>query len=779
MELKKLRLRGFTGIKRGLGLEEISIDFANITGLAAFAGANGLGKSTVLENLHPYNALASREGALFNHVSRRDSEKELCFEYNGHDYKTLIKIDCQSGKSEGFIWKDGKSVVNGKISAYSKYITEVFGSSNLFFNSVFCAQNATKLSDMTTGQLKTLFAEFLRLDRLQGYEETSKQVINVLSGKVSQIDVNITALQKRLEGAENIKVDIDEVYAQKIDLENHRATLSEILKDAQAEREKLKEVIARNEVLQKQVEDMGKTFDDMNMSMFNEEGLIESQLSTLRTQYQSIVHEINELNTLLLDEAAIIKAAEKVSQLNALIEILTANTETANTAVTGIQEKIYGLETGLQELKNTLKQIGHDERLSAIDKEVHGLKQQITGYESQLKALEGRDHECTSKICTFILSAQKAETELLVAKDRIEQLQIDKENRINELTIIATATGNQIAEKETLLKNARNELAACQNMQSANRQELANARRDLTQYQNLAGKQAEIAVAKSKKEDRATALEENRKQGMAIAEAWKARKQALNDQIAAQQNKINEITSSINVKAADTLDVINHHIESTANQIVETDRHISETTAKIAKLQGELSGITEATEQLKKAQEEKSKVSADIADWTYLKNACGKNGLQAMEIDATAPLISSFANELLAKAFGPLFSVKLLTQDENGKECLDIIVIGDDGDEINLANLSGGQKVWCLMALRLAMTLLSKEKGGHSFLTAFSDESDGPLDSENAQNYVSMYRSFMDVGRFDSFLFISHRPECRHMADHVLNFEKGKNPYWN
>lgn len=779
MELKKLRLRGFTGIKRGLGLEEISIDFANITGLAAFAGANGLGKSTVLENLHPYNALASREGALFNHVSRRDSEKELCFEYNGHDYKTLIKIDCQSGKSEGFIWKDGKSVVNGKISAYSKYITEVFGSSNLFFNSVFCAQNATKLSDMTTGQLKTLFAEFLRLDRLQGYEETSKQVINVLSGKVSQIDVNITALQKRLEGAENIKVDIDEVYAQKIDLENHRATLSEILKDAQAEREKLKEVIARNEVLQKQVEDMGKTFDDMNMSMFNEEGLIESQLSTLRAQYQSIVHEITELDALLLEEAAITAAAEKVMQLNALIEILTANAETANSAVTGIQEKIHGLETSLQELKNTLKQIGHDERLSTIDKEVYGLKQQITGYESQLKALEGRDKECTSKTCTFILSAQAAEKSLETARNRIEQLRIDKENRMAELTIVATATGNQIAEKETDLKNARNELAACQTMQSANRTELANARRDLSQYQNLAGKQSEIAVAKSKKEDRGKALEENKAQGMAIAEAWKVRKQALNDQIAAQQNKINEITSSINVKAHDTLDVINFQIKSIASQILETDRHISETTTKIAKLQGELSGISEAEEQLKKAQEEKSKVNTEIADWTYLKNACGKNGLQAMEIDGAAPIITGFANDLLSQAFGSLYTVKFQTQDENGKECLDIITITDDGEEVLLENLSGGQRVWVLMALRLAMTLLSKEKGGRNFETAFFDEMDGALDSDNAVNFVNLYKSFMQIGNFSTIPFISHKPECRSMADHVLMFEPGKNPYWN
>src|SRR4030065_161758 len=148
MQIEKLRLKGFIGIKRGLGLDEISIDFKNIVGLIAFAGQNGLGKSTVLENLHPFNTLASRSGALFTHV---------------------------------------------------------------------CVRDAQKLSDMTTGQLKTLFAEFLRLDRLQEYEETAKQVINVLTGKSGQIDINIEALGKRMEGVKDLRSEIERLISLKIE----------------------------------------------------------------------------------------------------------------------------------------------------------------------------------------------------------------------------------------------------------------------------------------------------------------------------------------------------------------------------------------------------------------------------------------------------------------------------------------------------------------------------------------------------------------------------------
>ena len=779
MELKKLRLRGFTGIKRGLGLEEISIDFSNVTGLAAFAGANGLGKSTVLENLHPYNTLASREGALFNHVSRRDSEKELCFEYNGHDYKTLIKIDCQSGKSEGFIWKDGESLVNGKISAYSKYITEVFGSSNLFFNSVFCAQNATKLSDMTTGQLKSLFAEFLRLDRLQGYEETSKQVINVLSGKVSQIDVNIAALQKRLEGASDLQGEIKRLTSVKAERETYKDDLSAQLVTAQEEREKLREIIARNEVLTKQIEEMETTLRSMEGNRRLEEAENESTLVKLRTQYKDIANEITHIEAVLKDEAAIYAAVENEKALKTLIETIVASIENAMEAVTETQVIVTTLEKEIQESKHSLKDIGNDAKLTELDRNILQITQEITGYSDQLNALEGRDRSCTSSTCSFIFAARKAEGELSVAQDRLAQLKIVKENRMSELTASATKISGQLSEKENLLKQTRSRLIDLQNIQNIKRKQLAEKRLELNRYQNLAAKQSEIAVAKSKKEDRVKALEENKKQGQTVAEAWKTKKQTLDGQITAHQNRINEITTSINVKAADTLDVINCRIESTANQIVETDRRISETTAKISKLQGELSGITEAETQLQKVNEDKCRIQADIADWTYLRNACGKNGLQAMEIDGAAPIITGFANDLLSQAFGSLYTVKFQTQDENGKECLDIITIADDGEEVLLENLSGGQRVWVLMALRLAMTLLSKEKGGRNFETAFFDEMDGALDSDNAVNFVNLYKSFMQIGHFSTIPFISHKPECRSMADHVLMFEPGKNPYWN
>jgi exonuclease SbcC len=51
-----LRLKGFRGIRDGLGRDELTLDLAALTAdapLVALVGANGRGKTTVMDNLHP------------------------------------------------------------------------------------------------------------------------------------------------------------------------------------------------------------------------------------------------------------------------------------------------------------------------------------------------------------------------------------------------------------------------------------------------------------------------------------------------------------------------------------------------------------------------------------------------------------------------------------------------------------------------------------------------------------------------------------------------------
>ena len=56
MKIHSLLLEGFRGIRDGMGRGLLQLDFERLVpdaALVAIAGANGRGKTTVMDNLHP------------------------------------------------------------------------------------------------------------------------------------------------------------------------------------------------------------------------------------------------------------------------------------------------------------------------------------------------------------------------------------------------------------------------------------------------------------------------------------------------------------------------------------------------------------------------------------------------------------------------------------------------------------------------------------------------------------------------------------------------------
>ena len=56
MRVHSLTLKGFRGIRDGMGRDTLELDFERLVpdaALVAVAGANGRGKTTVMDNMHP------------------------------------------------------------------------------------------------------------------------------------------------------------------------------------------------------------------------------------------------------------------------------------------------------------------------------------------------------------------------------------------------------------------------------------------------------------------------------------------------------------------------------------------------------------------------------------------------------------------------------------------------------------------------------------------------------------------------------------------------------
>ena len=828
MIIEKLRLKGFTGIQKGLGLDEIEIDFKGISGLVAFDGANGAGKSTVLENLGAYNQLASREGALFRHVFLRDSEKELSFSYQGHNYKTLLKIDCDSEKSEGYIWLDGDPVVNGKISQYAKYMKDLFGSPELFYNSVFCSQNAKKLSDMRTGELKGLFSEFLRLDRYVKFEDTAKQCANIIAGKAGQIETRIAGLKEKLSGIDQARAEIETQEREHLSLVADLDCGKAELKDYQKRADNLKYQIAANTVAEQRRADIKANIGRLQKELEAEKSGAEAEIDALKVKYREVSAELVKFDAVIQLGDAIREAGNTTARLEKQIAEVAVEIERLADEIAKSQTEIHRLESELQIKRQAVRDLDNDVALRTIDGLIFETQNKITEktsaliglksdrksfeiglkidqYKESIKKLAFRDARCPEgeNSCLYIKDALAARDALPGAELEYEERKaaIAKESAAIQIGIDALNAENkkstegrerriaEIKEQKDLeaveIHRAERAIKAEKVLYLTYSDELQTlklivhtAKNELATSKTLSERKAELQIALSKKADIADRLIEITETGKGMKATWEQKEKVRMVQIQELVVKQAEIDKEINHGVETELAIAKSNIDDAEKRIPILEEKIQDVRSLISVLNGDLARMLDAEKELDEIQGQKDLLVRNASEWTYLRNACSKNGLQALEIDGSAPLITSFANDLLSKSFGTMYSVRLLTQDAEGKEALDIMVIDENGSEDLLENKSGGEKVFCLQALRLAMTLLSTEKSGRLFETAFSDESDGALDADNALNYVALYRSFMEVGGFKNFFFISHRAACRNQADHVLTFERGKNPYW-
>ena len=149
-------------MKDGLGIEEVSLDFGALHGIVALIGRNGAGKSTTLEMMQPFRELPSRKISLKDAFFLRDSYRDVTFEFNGKLYRSLVTVDAQSGKSDGFLWENGEPLSKeGKVSQHDEKLIEILGSPEFFFKSVFSPAEAESLLSLRPAARKDFFVEFL------------------------------------------------------------------------------------------------------------------------------------------------------------------------------------------------------------------------------------------------------------------------------------------------------------------------------------------------------------------------------------------------------------------------------------------------------------------------------------------------------------------------------------------------------------------------------------------------------------------------------------------
>ena len=158
--------------------------------------------------------------------------------------------------------------------------------------------------------------------------------------------------------------------------------------------------------------------------------------------------------------------------------------------------------------------------------------------------------------------------------------------------------------------------------------------------------------------------------------------------------------------------------------------------------------------------------------WQVLAKACGRDGLQRLEIDAAGPVVSDLANQLLAVGYGTRFAVQLVTQvatadgkDLKEKFTIDVLDNEHGGEVRDIGDLSGGERVVVEEGVRAAFSAYVSMRSGQPCRTIWRDETLGALDPENAPRYVAMLRKLLDLSGAQQVLFITHNPAAAALAD--------------
>jgi exonuclease SbcC len=801
MNPKRLLLKGFRGIKDGMGLDTYELDLETLgeARLVAIAGPNGKGKSTVLDNLHPYPLLPSRAASytvagfsMYDHVIPPEALKELDWTHEDKTYRSSM-LWRNSGKRrscEAYLlqrqadatWApmrlaDG-AVSDGKVETYNRLLVAILGSPEMFFSSQFSAQGRRKLFEYKEGELKHLLVELLGLGSIAELGASAQHVLKAVA---------IAAEALRVAAAPSKDAAEPE-------------TFERLVAEASVAKQRLTDVKALEDSALSEAGNalaIAKARAEQDGSL-QRRGQLERELTALSTQEErENTERCERRNRAVAEMASIDKAAcDAASAFNAQRKLRHASIQSREQLVAqrevikAAPERVRSLAAEIATLEARLKaarerheaQLKARAELAVVDGDLRGMRDAYTWAKQALAEIHARSKlaaevPCAGSDlqprCKLLRDALEAAAKTAPAEAHLVKLCDDGKVICARRTEIERSVGTEggptreCAEAEESLRSARKakedaeRLASLAPALETVEGELAAIRAELAAIEV----EYEMASAKgeSRKADLATAL-------LALEDEGKTRA-ALRE---AERQRLQSELSKLADPALDAVSAAQAARDSQAAKVQALERELVAATAELSALQTRLAETREATRQRAALYQRHEVLRAEQSYWQLLAKALGKDGLIAMLIDEAGPTLATIANDILLACYGRRFTMSIVTQRKNAAgepvETFDILVHDADTNEAkSLAVMSGGQKVWINEALTRAIALYMARGNERRYQALFCDESDGPLDAERKRMFVQMQRKVLELGGYERAFFITQTPELLGYADAVID----------
>lgn len=737
IRLRKLILRGAIGIWKGHGRDEITIDLDEYDpGLIGLLWPNGGGKTTLIENMHPWPTLLTRDGKLASHFRLRDSYRDLYFtdERTGDEYRALLQINgtSKAGELDYLLYRNGEPVksINGRKDPYVEKINELFGGLDLYLRSAFVSQKDAGLADATKGERKALLVELSGLEYLQGYADSAKARARLITDELATDAGWITATEEQL------------------------AALPEL---ATAQTEKATEYRAGTEAVAK-LEASGtvlRTEHDAMSAKVADDRALRQEREDLNTRDGKLTAEHVEMTAEREGWEAAADGREAAAARVANWEELEDERKTLEA------QKAQTLEDRAAELERyTVAHEGYaserrameeDKRNAeaALDNLVRDQKTADTAMERLGELLDAPRHD-TCPECNAVLPwagderIKRDERQWLLDDNQAIIWEIDK--KIPDAVEVISAISKSF---HKLVEPAKPEFP------SSTLQDKSLARVDSRQaVLDITAARATVVKA----DEAVVHIEEIHKRFVLITTE--------RDEI---EGRLADLFTLIDDTLAADFDALTGRLEVARRQHTAARETLAALNAEAEAITRQIDDLRRKAEKLEERRGTVATKRIDADEWTWLQRACGPDGIQALELDALAPSIEEVANRLLQAAYGSRFSIRFETTrlDATGKKQLEdfLILIADSehGDEQELSTLSGGEAVWIKRALYDSFGIIRARNTGLKFLTVMQDESDGALDPEHREQYARMLEAaHAESGRHHTIM-ITHSAEVQEM----------------
>lgn len=784
MRLEEVRIRH-------LGpFDDFSVVLAALPGpLVAVVGPNGAGKSTLLELALPGTAYRSTptRGSLSDLATARDALLEASIHYAGRAFRIRHLVDAVGKKSESLVLDaEGAPVLTDtKVKSFDAWAAKTLPPPEVLFSAMFTPQGAGGFLAARPAERKATLLRILGVERLEAMAEIARERHRGAKAAFELAAARLTDERAR-------SGDVAEAQTALEAAEQAETEAAEVLRAAQAELDEIQERRRESEAARAAAEEQSRTRARLEQELAEALGR-RTDAEKRAANNRAVLAETDEIHAAVAEverikaerpqvaariEQAQAEARRLATEQESLLERARAARERGTAAGERLADRdaIQAAERALPELQAAEQRAS--QALANAEAEIEefrglrvaGAEDRIRGLRGGLERVEAEPSQAaetaaetleTDDLAVGFASAlpgklRAAEAALVDARGGLAKAS----HGLSTARALA-ARGEGLERAETEQKAAEREareleeqakaahLAAAQKVaQAANTTPLDELDEALAVAQPLAAKAAPLAMARERLADReaeaARAAEDMARLSKEIAALPKVEAPAVPDprpqrDIVASAERVHRQHHEARIRAAHALE----QAQAAADRLTELEA-------------------------------DHARAALEGSDWARLAGDLGKDGLQALEIDAAGPELTELVNDLLHACHGPRFTVRVETQraSADGKRLLEgcevVVVDTVRNREAAGETFSGGERVIISEALSLALSMLACRRAGLEGITLVRDESGAALDPSTSRAWISMLRRAAERVKAHRLLFVAHNPDLWELADSRL-----------